>query len=124
MRPTLPRAATLALAASLVAAAPPRRRQFGPTPDVNVIPEITPPIVYKDYELVIDNTAVGPDGFWRSATVAGLAGQNGTFPGPPITANRGENLRIKVRNELVDPGMRRSTSVVRKGSRGNVCDDS
>jgi FtsP/CotA-like multicopper oxidase with cupredoxin domain len=109
-------AAKLALAASLVAAAPPLRRQAGPTPDVTVIPEITPAIVFKDYEIVIDNTAVAPDGFLRSSTVAGLPGQPGTFPGPLITANRGENLRIKVRNELVDPTMRRSTSIVRMGS--------
>jgi FtsP/CotA-like multicopper oxidase with cupredoxin domain len=112
MRPPPSIAATLALAANLVAAAPPHRRQFGATPDVNVIPEMTPPIVFKDYEMVIDNSAVGPDGFWRSSTVAGLPGQPGTFPGPAITATRGENLRIKVRNELVDPTMRRSTAIV------------
>lgn len=104
--------AKLAVAASLVAGAPPGRRQIT-TPDVTVIPDIAPPVVIKDYELVIDNSAVGPDGFWRSSTVAGLPGQPGTFPGPPITANRGESLRIKVRNELVDPTMRRSTSIVR-----------
>jgi FtsP/CotA-like multicopper oxidase with cupredoxin domain len=120
MRPPPYIAAKLALVASLVAAAPPRRRQFGATPDINVIPEITPPIVFKDYELVIDNTPVAPDGFFRSSTVAGLPGQNGTFPGPLITANRGENLRIKVRNELVDPTMRRSTAIVRMGSQSVI----
>ncbi|KAJ9119375.1 hypothetical protein QFC24_005846 [Naganishia onofrii] len=110
MRPTLSVAAKLAVAACLVAAAP-HRRQFT-TPDVTVIPEIAPAVVFKDYELVIDNSAVGPDGFWRSSTVAGLPGQPGTFPGPAITANRGENLRIKVRNQLVDPTMRRSTAIL------------
>jgi iron transport multicopper oxidase len=50
--------------------------------------------------------------FFRSAVVAGLLGQPGTFPGPTITAQRGENLRINVINELTDPTMRRSTTIV------------
>ncbi|KAJ9105840.1 hypothetical protein QFC19_003410 [Naganishia cerealis] len=119
MRPTLSIIANVALTACLVTAAP-HRRQLGATPDVTVIPEAAPPVVFKDYELVIDNSAVGPDGFWRSSVVAGLPGQPGTFPGPAITASRGENLRIKVRNQLVDPTMRRSTAIVRMGFRSKV----
>jgi hypothetical protein len=78
-------------------------------------PELASPLVFREYDLVIDNTPVAPDGFLRSAVVAGLLGQPGTFPGPTITAQRGENLRINVINELTDPTMRRSTTIVSDG---------
>jgi hypothetical protein len=79
----------------------------------NIVARSYQGLVFKDYSLVIDNTPVAPDGFLRSAVVAGLEGGRGTFPGPTLTANKGENLRIRVRNELVDPAMRRSTTIVR-----------
>jgi iron transport multicopper oxidase len=56
--------------------------------------------------LDIVNTQLAPDGFRRSVIVA-----NGTYPGPVITAIKGETLRVKVNNRLTDPTMRRSTSI-------------
>jgi len=51
---------------------------------------------------------VAPDGFKRSAEVI-----NGDFPGPLLTANKGNNMTVTVNNRLFDPTMRRSTSIVR-----------
>jgi iron transport multicopper oxidase len=52
------------------------------------------------------NTQVAPDGFLRSVVSA-----NGTYPGPLITATKGDTLRVTVHNKLTDPTMRRSTSI-------------
>ncbi|KAF8890409.1 Cu-oxidase-domain-containing protein [Infundibulicybe gibba] len=60
----------------------------------------------KDVTLNIVNTKLAPDGFSRSVVTA-----NGTYPGPPITAIKGQTLRVKVNNKLTDPTMRRSTSI-------------
>lgn len=57
-------------------------------------------------DLPILNANVAPDGFTRSAIVAGA------FPGKLITANKGDVLHINVTNQLTDPTMRRSTSIV------------
>ena len=51
---------------------------------------------------------IAPDGFLRSASVT-----NGQFPGPLIRANKGDTVKITVNNELWDPTMERSTSIVR-----------
>ncbi|KAF8890416.1 Cupredoxin [Infundibulicybe gibba] len=60
----------------------------------------------KDVTLDIVNTNLAPDGFSRSVVTA-----NGTYPGPPITAVKGQTLRVKVNNKLTDATMRRSTSI-------------
>ncbi|KIK42099.1 multicopper oxidase [Suillus luteus UH-Slu-Lm8-n1] len=56
--------------------------------------------------LIISNEIVSPDGFARSATLAG-----GTFPGPIIAAKKGEQFEINVVNKLTDDEMFKSTSV-------------
>ncbi|KAI0322955.1 laccase 6 [Amylostereum chailletii] len=58
------------------------------------------------YELDIGNTDIKPDGFPRSAITV-----NGIFPGTVITANKGDDMEIVVKNSLTDPSMRRSTSI-------------
>jgi iron transport multicopper oxidase len=52
------------------------------------------------------NKNLAPTGFTRSMVTA-----NGQYPGPPITAIKGQTLRVTVNNKLTDPTMRRSTSV-------------
>ncbi|KAG1724261.1 laccase [Suillus lakei] len=49
---------------------------------------------------------IAPDGFERSATLV-----NGIFPGPLITAQKGDSFAIEVVNELKDETMFKSTSV-------------
>ncbi|KAJ8592033.1 laccase [Rhizopogon salebrosus TDB-379] len=56
--------------------------------------------------LIIANKVVNPDGFTRSATLAG-----GTFPGPLIAARKAHNFAINVINKLTDDSMFESTSV-------------
>ena len=52
-------------------------------------------------------TTIAPDGFKRSASLV-----NGMFPGPVLTANKGDSITVNVHNRLADPTMRRSTSIV------------
>ncbi|KAJ7771003.1 laccase 1 [Mycena maculata] len=56
--------------------------------------------------LRIVNKDISPDGFSRSAVLAG-----GTFPGTPILANKGDRLLINVEDSLTDDTMLRSTSI-------------
>ncbi|KAJ7919626.1 laccase [Mycena leptocephala] len=56
--------------------------------------------------LEISNKQISPDGFQRSAVLAG-----GTFPGPLIKANKGDNLKINVMDDLTDNTMLKSTSI-------------
>jgi iron transport multicopper oxidase len=49
---------------------------------------------------------IAPDGFMRSASLAG-----GTFPGPLIAANKGDQFALNVINDLRDQDMFLSTSV-------------
>ncbi|KAF8994560.1 Cupredoxin [Cyathus striatus] len=56
--------------------------------------------------LDIVNANLAPDGFMRSTVVA-----NGTYPGPLITATKGDTLQVTVNNKLNDPTMRQSTSL-------------
>ncbi|KAJ7098631.1 laccase lcc5 [Mycena belliarum] len=56
--------------------------------------------------LKIANKNISPDGFSRSAVLAG-----GTFPGTPILANKGDRLLINVEDQLTDDSMLRSTSI-------------
>nr|QPA20093.1 laccase 10 [Amylostereum areolatum] len=60
----------------------------------------------KDVTLDVVNANLSPDGFERSTVVA-----NGTYPGPPILATKGDTLVVTVNNKLSDPTLRRSTSV-------------
>ncbi|KAF5386381.1 hypothetical protein D9757_006715 [Collybiopsis confluens] len=56
--------------------------------------------------LDIVNAQGAPDGFERSMVTA-----NGTYPGPLITATKGDTLIVTVHNKLTDDTMRRSTSI-------------
>ncbi|KAH8111779.1 laccase [Phellopilus nigrolimitatus] len=58
------------------------------------------------HDLNIVNAQLAPDGFTRSTVVA-----NGTFPGPLISGNIGDNFQINVIDNLTDATMRRATSV-------------
>ncbi|KAK7047578.1 hypothetical protein VNI00_006346 [Paramarasmius palmivorus] len=60
----------------------------------------------NEVTLDIVNAELAPDGFTRSTIVA-----NGTYPGPLITAKKGDLLRVTLNNLLEDPTMRRSTSL-------------
>ncbi|KAK1231182.1 laccase, multicopper oxidase, benzenediol:oxygen oxidorectuctase [Marasmius sp. AFHP31] len=57
-------------------------------------------------DLTVQNKVVSPDGFPRSAIVAG-----DTFPGQLITVNKGDAVDIALHNRLTDTTMRRSTSI-------------
>ncbi|CAE6441180.1 unnamed protein product [Rhizoctonia solani] len=60
-----------------------------------------------EYDFKITNGQVAPDGAKRDATLV-----NGQYPGPLIFANKGDTLKVKVRNELKNPEMYRTTSIV------------
>ncbi|KAG6907013.1 hypothetical protein DXG01_010916 [Tephrocybe rancida] len=57
-------------------------------------------------DLVISNQGIAPDGYLRSATLAG-----GTFPGPVIVGKKGDRFQINVTNHLTDPSMFRATTI-------------
>ncbi|KAF7309247.1 Laccase I [Mycena indigotica] len=57
-------------------------------------------------ELEIVNKIIAPDGFSRSAVLAG-----GTFPGPLIRGNKGSNFELNVVDDLTDSTMLKSTSI-------------
>ncbi|KAG2159054.1 laccase [Suillus bovinus] len=57
--------------------------------------------------LTIGNRFIAPDGYNRSATVV-----DGTFPGPLITAQKGDHFDIEVVNKLKDDSMFVLTSVI------------
>ncbi|KAG6909504.1 hypothetical protein DXG01_017061 [Tephrocybe rancida] len=57
-------------------------------------------------DLVISNKVISPDGFSRSAVLAG-----GTFPGPVITGHKGDRFKLNVIDSLTDNTMLRSTSI-------------
>ncbi|KAI0312942.1 laccase [Amylostereum chailletii] len=50
--------------------------------------------------LVISNVDLSPDGYERSTVVA-----NGAFPGPLLSANKGDTFQINVTDSLTDTGM-------------------
>ncbi|KAI0315481.1 hypothetical protein OF83DRAFT_1173773 [Amylostereum chailletii] len=58
--------------------------------------------------LNIVNKVIAPDGYARDTVLAG-----GTFPGPIIKGNKGDNFRINVKDSLNDTNMDIVTSVVR-----------
>ncbi|KAI0073552.1 laccase A [Panus rudis PR-1116 ss-1] len=57
-------------------------------------------------DLPIVNAKIAPDGFTRSAVLAG-----GVFPGPTIKGNKGDNFRINVIDRLKDNTMDTPTSI-------------
>ncbi|KAG1899689.1 laccase [Suillus fuscotomentosus] len=57
-------------------------------------------------DLVIANAQISPDGFIKSAVLAG-----GTLPGPIITGQKGDTFKINVTNHLNDETMLTSTSI-------------
>ncbi|PPQ63102.1 hypothetical protein CVT24_005813 [Panaeolus cyanescens] len=58
------------------------------------------------YTMEIANQNISPDGFERSAVLAG-----GTFPGPVITGRKGDRFQIDVVNSLTDTSMPITTSI-------------
>ncbi|KAJ7575507.1 laccase subfamily 2 [Mycena floridula] len=66
-------------------------------------------------ELFIGNKVISPDGFAISTVLAGLTPDTLQYPGPLITAKKGDIINVKVNNQLTDPNMRRSTSLFFSG---------
>ncbi|KAJ3865330.1 laccase [Lentinula novae-zelandiae] len=60
----------------------------------------------RNFDLNIVSTPLAPDGFERH-----VIAPNGTFPGPTFMVNKGDSVDIAMHNQLVDPTMRRSTSI-------------
>ncbi|KAJ8087574.1 laccase, multicopper oxidase, benzenediol:oxygen oxidorectuctase [Marasmius tenuissimus] len=65
-----------------------------------------PPPLRSQGELRIVNAELSPDGFSRIGVLA-----DGQFPGPLITATKGEVLDITVYDKLVDNSFYKSTSI-------------
>ncbi|KAL0064446.1 Laccase [Marasmius tenuissimus] len=57
-------------------------------------------------DLRVVNAQISPDGFSRNSVLA-----NGVFPGPVITANKGDKFEINVIDELTEISMYKSTSI-------------
>ncbi|OCH92441.1 laccase 2 precursor [Obba rivulosa] len=57
-------------------------------------------------DLILQNKVISPDGFTRPAIVT-----NGTFPGPLITANKGDIMQFNVVDQLKDHVMNKTTTV-------------
>ncbi|KAL0569009.1 laccase, multicopper oxidase, benzenediol:oxygen oxidorectuctase [Marasmius crinis-equi] len=68
------------------------------------VPSVFSAVVNID--LTVQNKVVSPDGFERSAIVAGE-----TFPGQLISVSKGDSVDIALHNRLTDTTMRRSTSI-------------
>jgi len=62
-------------------------------------------------DLYIGNKVIQPDGFSRSAVLAGSSPDSLQFPGPAIRANKGATFRLNVINQLTDTSMVTTTSV-------------
>ncbi|KAJ3576543.1 hypothetical protein NP233_g343 [Leucocoprinus birnbaumii] len=62
-------------------------------------------------DLHIVNKAISPDGFSRSAVLAGKTAASASFPGPLITGIKGSTFKLNVIDELTDTTMLRSTSI-------------
>ncbi|PPQ95564.1 hypothetical protein CVT26_008592 [Gymnopilus dilepis] len=61
--------------------------------------------------LVIANKAISPDGFSRSAVLAGASSNSLQFPGPLITGKKGDTFQLNVIDHLTDKTMLTSTSI-------------
>ena len=58
-------------------------------------------------DLVVLDANVSPDGYERAAVLAG-----GTFPGPLIAGQKGDNFQINVIDQLTNHTMLKTTSMV------------
>ncbi|CAE6469985.1 unnamed protein product [Rhizoctonia solani] len=58
------------------------------------------------YHFKISNHEIAPDGVYRNATLV-----NERYPGPLITAQKGDTLKINVENKLTNPSMLLATSI-------------
>ncbi|KAF9445699.1 multicopper oxidase [Macrolepiota fuliginosa MF-IS2] len=56
--------------------------------------------------ITLANKDISPDGFTRSASLI-----NGAHPGPVITANKGDQIKINVVNQLSDPNQERGATI-------------
>jgi len=65
-----------------------------------------PGVLGPETNITVGNKVIAPDGFERSATLV-----DGTFPGPLITAQKGDAFAIEVINQLTDDTMFKSTSI-------------
>nr|BAU94251.1 laccase [Pholiota microspora] len=61
--------------------------------------------------LYIKNKAISPDGFSRSAVLAGATSSSVAFPGPLVTGFKGNTFRLNVVDQLTDTTMLLSTSI-------------
>ncbi|KAF9563577.1 laccase [Agrocybe pediades] len=62
-------------------------------------------------DLIIANKHISPDGYNRSAVLAGASKDSLSFPGPLITGQKGSTFRMNVIDDLTDTSMLLSTSV-------------
>ncbi|KAF8998386.1 laccase [Cyathus striatus] len=62
-------------------------------------------------DMHIVNGVIGPDGFNRSAVLAGAAADSASFPGPVVTGNKGDHFQLNVIDSLTDTTMLRGTSI-------------
>ncbi|KAH7891029.1 laccase [Phlebopus sp. FC_14] len=88
-------------AASIVASSQSRELQRR-----NSSSDVQPSVLGSVTDLHIVNKVISPDGFVRSATLAG-----GRFPGPLIQAQRGDRFEINAINQLEDKTMPLTTSI-------------
>ncbi|KAH7891011.1 laccase [Phlebopus sp. FC_14] len=86
------------VAASIIAAAEYHQYRRSSSNQPNVLGPVS--------TLNIVNKVISPDGYARSTVLAG-----GTFPGPLIAAEKGDNFRLNVVNNLNDTTMNTTTSV-------------
>ncbi|KAF9441138.1 multicopper oxidase [Macrolepiota fuliginosa MF-IS2] len=56
--------------------------------------------------ITLANKDIGPDGFTRPASLI-----NGEHPGPVITVNKGDQIKINVVNQLSDPNQERGATI-------------
>jgi iron transport multicopper oxidase len=59
------------------------------------------------YNFNVANHSIAPDGYSRQALLV-----NAQFPGTLIQANKNDVLHINVTDQIANPDMRRSTSIV------------
>ncbi|KAF8994967.1 laccase 2 [Cyathus striatus] len=78
---------------------------------LSVIPYSFANIIGPAANLYVGNKVISPDGFNRSAVLAGSTSSKLTFPGPVIIGTKGSTFRINVIDQLTDTTMLRSTSI-------------
>ncbi|KAK7045880.1 hypothetical protein VNI00_007310 [Paramarasmius palmivorus] len=68
-------------------------------------------IITRKGDLHVANKKIAPNGFERSAVLAGKTSRSVAFPGPLIKANKGDRFEINVIDELTDSTMDRATTI-------------